>query len=147
MIICEVIRMHVNENMLNEDGITDSTKLDLVARMGGNWYCRANQDSMFEVEKPLSTLGIGVDQIPKRIRESLYLDGNDLGKLGNVERLPSPEEVKTFAEDIRVLEVFENSDNGLEAREALHQYAKELLDNDEVDKAWNVLLCDGLNRV
>ena len=146
MIICEVVRMHVHENMLDDNGITDSTKLDLVARMGANWYARANNDAMFEVEKPLATLGIGVDQIPERIRKSLFLDGNDLGKLGNVERVPSDQELEAFSQEDRIRTIFENTDNGMEAREMLHEYAKELLDNNQVDKAWKALLCDKLNR-
>lgn len=146
MIICEVVRMHVNEAVLDENGITDSTKLDLVARMGANWYARANQGAMFEVEKPLATLGIGVDQIPERIRKSLFLDGNDLGKLGNVERIPNDQELESFAQEERIRTIFENTDNGMEAREQLHEYAKELLDNNQVDKAWKALLCDKLNR-
>ncbi len=147
LIICEVVRMHVDESVCNEAGITDSTKLDLVARMGGNWYCRANADSMFEVEKPLATLGIGVDQIPERIRKSIFLDGNDLGKLGNVERMPNTAELEAFAEKPRIRGIFEESDNGMEARELLHQYAKELLDKNQVEKAWKALLCDKLNRL
>jgi len=146
MIICEVIRMHVDESVLNENGITDSTKLDLVARMGANWYCRANRESMFEVEKPLATLGIGVDQIPDRIRKSVFLNGNDLGKLGNVERLPNDAELEEFAQEERIKTIFENSDNGMEAREQLHEYAKKLLEDDKVSKAWKALLCDKLNR-
>lgn len=147
LILCEVVRMHVDESVLNEAGITDSTKLDLVSRMGANWYCRSNAESMFEVEKPLTSLGIGVDQIPDRIRKSIFLDGNDLGKLGNVERLPNDEELQTFADKRRIRTIFEESDNGLEARELLHQYAKELLDKNQVEKAWKALLCDKLNRV
>ena len=147
MIICEVLRMHVDESVLNEAGLTDSTKLDLVARMGANWYCRANHESMFEVEKPLATLGIGVDQIPDRIRKSIFLDGNDLGKLGNVERLPNDAELEEFAKGSRIRSIFEESDNGMEARELLHQYAKELLNTNEVSEACKALLCDKLNRV
>lgn len=146
MIICEVVRMHVDESALNEDGLTDSTKLDLVARMGANWYCRANGESMFEVEKPLASLGIGVDQIPERIRKSVYLSGNDLGKLGNVEQLPRDAELKEFAQEERIRTIFENSDNGMEAREQLHEYARELLEQNQVKEAWKALLCDKLNR-
>ncbi|MGB0980144.1 MAG: flavin reductase family protein [Croceimicrobium sp.] len=147
MIICEVVRMHVDESVLNENGITDSTKLDLVARMGANWYCRANQDAMFEVEKPLATLGIGVDQIPERIRKSVLLSGNDLGKLGNVERLPNDTEIANYANEERIKNIFESSDNGMEARELLHEFAKELLEENKVNEAWKVLLCDKLNRI
>ncbi len=147
LIICEVVRMHINENILDENGIISMQKIDLVARMGGNYYCRANGDALFEVEKPLAKLGIGVDQIPKRIRESVYLDGNDLGKLGNVEKLPTDAELAEFAEHWKVKEIFEKSANGLEMHESLHQYAKELLDENKVAKAWKALLCDKLNRI
>jgi hypothetical protein len=147
LIMCEVIRMHVNEDVLNENGITDSTKLDLVARMGGDWYCRASGDALFEVEKPILTKGIGVDQIPPRIRSSMFLNGNDLGKLGNIERLPNQQELEEFAEHRRIKEIFESSSDGMEAREELHQYAKELLDKNKVIKAWKALLCDKLNRI
>ncbi len=147
LIICEVQRMHVNDEILDENGIIDPRKIDLVARMGGNWYCRANGDALFEVEKPLTTKGIGVDQIPKRIRQSMYLNGNDLGKLGNVERLPNDQELNEFAQRFRVQEIFSSSSDGMEVREQLHQYAKELLDEGKVQKAWKALLCDKLNRV
>lgn len=147
LIMCEVVRMHVDEDMFNEQGITDSTKLDLVARMGGDWYCRATGDALFEVTKPILTKGIGVDQIPPRIRTSMFLDGNDLGKLGNIERLPNQQELEEFAENYRLKEIFESSSDGMEAREALHQYAKELLDKNKVIKAWKALLCDKLNRI
>lgn len=146
LIICEVVHMHVSEKILDEKGMIDQRKIDLVARMGGNFYSRAHGDSLFEVAKPLTTLGIGVDQIPKRIRESIHLSGNDLGKLGNVERLPGDDEIKACADDSRVKEILENTSNGLEARENLHLYAKELLEENKVEQAWEVLLCDKLNR-
>lgn len=145
LIVCEVLRMHIDEKVLNEDGQIDPHKIDLVARMGGNWYCRANGDALFEIEKPLATKGIGVDQIPKRIRESVYLSGNDLGKLGNVEALPSDSELEEFAENYRVREIFSKY-NGLEVREELHQFAVELLNEGKVKKAWKALLIDKLNR-
>ncbi|AEV33861.1 conserved protein of DIM6/NTAB family [Owenweeksia hongkongensis DSM 17368] len=147
LIICEVVRMHINENILDENGIISMQKIDLVARMGGNYYCRASGEALFEVEKPLAKLGIGVDQIPKRIRQSTYLDGNDLGKLGNVESLPNDAELAEFAENWKIKEIFEKSANGLEMHENLHQYAKELLDENKVSKAWKALLCDKLNRI
>ncbi len=145
LIICEVVRMHIDEKILDSNGVIDPHKIDLVGRMGGNWYCRANDDALFEVEKPLAKKGIGVDQIPKRIRQSLYLSGNDLGKLGNVERMPNDEELEEFAENYRVREILSKYD-GLEVREELHQYAKGLLEEGKVQKAWKALLIDKLNR-
>lgn len=147
LIICEVVRMHINEDILDENGRISMDKIDLVARMGGDFYCRANGDALFEVEKPHIRLGIGIDQIPKRIRESMYLDGNDLGKLGNVESLPNDAELAEFAEHWKIKEIFEKSANGLEMHENLHLYAKELLDENKVSKAWKALLCDKLNRI
>ena len=87
LVICEVLKMHINEAVLDPDGKIDPVKLDAVSRMGGNWYGRAKQ-GMFEVPKPLSRLGIGFDQLPEAIRTSKLLTGNDLAKLANVEVLP-----------------------------------------------------------
>ncbi len=91
LVICKVVKMHIDEKILNENGLIDQQKIDLVARMGGDWYCRAHGDALFELVKPLTTCGIGVDALPEHIRLSNALTGNDLGKLGNVEELPSEE--------------------------------------------------------
>ena len=84
--------MHIDDEILNEEGIIDQQKIDLVGRMGGNWYVRASGEALFEVPKPVRQKGIGVDQLPQRIRESHILSGNDLGMLGNVESIPGKEE-------------------------------------------------------
>lgn len=94
LIICEVLRIHIQEDMLDADGFIDQQKIDLVSRMGGNWYARAHGEALFEVEKPIVTCGIGVDALPAQVCTSALLTGNDLGKLANVEHLPSPELVK-----------------------------------------------------
>lgn len=147
LIICEVLRMHIEESILDHNGRIDPDKIDLVGRMGGNWYCRASGSSLFEVEKPLASIGIGVDQIPKRIRESVILTGNDLGKLGNVEKLPSDEELEVYCQGSSVQNIFNNSTDGLEVREQLHQLAQDLLAEGQVEEAWKALLCDKLNRI
>lgn len=133
MVICEVVKMHVKENLLDADGKIDQHKIDLVARMGGNWYSRANL-GMFEVPKPLSTLGIGVDAIPEEIRNSTTLTGNDLGKLGNVEVLPSEEEIQEYMEENPSLE----SILGLD--QEVHAIAKKYLEKDDPVSAWKILL-------
>jgi flavin reductase (DIM6/NTAB) family NADH-FMN oxidoreductase RutF len=92
LIICKVLKMHIDETKLNEHGAIDQTKIDLVARMGGDWYCRANGQALFELVKPLTTCGIGVDILPEQIRLSHHLTGNELGMLGNVEAIPTPED-------------------------------------------------------
>ena len=133
LVICEVLKMHINEDVLDETGFIDQHKIDLVARMGGNWYSRATP-GMFEVPKPLSNLGMGIDSIPEEIRKSTILTGNDLGKLGNVENVPSEEEINAFLEaDPEIVAV-------LEKREKVHQKAKEYLEKEEPVKAWKILL-------
>lgn len=132
LIICEVVMAHFNENILDEEKKVDPFKLDAVARMGGNWYCRANFDSIFEIAKPLTTLGIGVDQLPAAIRNSTILTGNNLGQLGNVEAMPTEEEVKAFAERHPELSKMEEV--------ARHHKAQEYLASGDVQNAWLTLL-------
>lgn len=93
LVICEVIKLHINEDYLDENGKIDSVKMDLVARMGGSWYCHATPDAMFEIPKPLQTKGIGVDALPEPIRKSDVLTGNNLGRLGNMETVPNQEQI------------------------------------------------------
>ena len=94
LIICEVQKIHIDERVLDENQMVDQKKIDLVSRMGGNWYCRANDTSMFEVDKPITTIGVGVDSLPINIRTSSQLTGNDLGILGNMLTIPTDEEIK-----------------------------------------------------
>lgn len=146
LVICEILHMHISPDIVNNKGEIDQHKIDLVARLGGNWYARASGDALFEVEKPLRTRGIGVDNIPPRIRNSYVFDGNDLGMLGNVDTLPAESDVRTVLDHPRVQAIFSDSSDGLEARENLHHYAKELLDKGKVEKAWKVLLCDNIQK-
>ncbi|MDG3582446.1 flavin reductase family protein [Galbibacter pacificus] len=135
LIVCEVLKMHINEAVLGTDGKIDQHKIDLVSRMGSNWYCRANL-GMFEVPKPLSSIGIGVDNIPSHIRYSKILTGNDLGILGNVDKLPTKEEINTYIEgSIKIREVLSTDDT-----EQIHKKAQELIVQNDVLSAWKVLL-------
>jgi flavin reductase (DIM6/NTAB) family NADH-FMN oxidoreductase RutF len=135
MIICEVVKIHINEAILDANGTIDPMKIDLVSRLGGNWYSRANQ-GLFEVEKPLATLGIGVDAIPDFVKESTVFNGNDLGKLGNVEALPNEEEITIFVKQNFEVKGVLSADDELKK----HQLAKDYLDKNEVLTAWKVLL-------
>ncbi|WP_414000041.1 flavin reductase family protein [Flavobacterium sp. W1B] len=135
LILCEVIRIHIDESILDEDGVIDQYKIDLVSRLGGNWYSRSNQ-GLFEVPKPLVTLGIGVDAIPHHVKQSSVLDGNDLGKLGNIEVLPTIEEVSIFVKQNFSVKGVLSSDD----KEKVHLEAKKYLDNNDVLSAWKVLL-------
>lgn len=135
LVICEVVKMHFHERILDENGAIDQQKIDQVARLGGNWYSRANL-GMFEVPKPLSTLGVGVDSIPKEIRNSSILTGNDFGKLGNVETLPSREEVQKFLkEETGAAEVVKTGET-----DRIHKEAQKYLNKEEPAKAWKLLL-------
>ncbi|WP_281991019.1 flavin reductase family protein [Aquimarina aggregata] len=134
LIICEVLLMHVNKNILDEDGKIDQHKIDQVARMGGNWYTRANK-GMFEVPKPLSTIGIGVDELPLTIKNSNVFTGNDLGKLANVEKIPQKTGALQFVNNHSDIKVRIEQANQIE----IHRFAKQYLDQDDIDTAWNIL--------
>ena len=135
LILCEILKMHIDENVLDANGSIDQHKIDLVSRLGGNWYSRSSE-GLFEVEKPLTTLGIGVDAIPAFIKESGIFNGNDLGKLGNTEILPTDEEVAIFVKESFEVKGILSADD--ESKKLLK--AKEYLDNNEVIAAWKVLL-------
>jgi flavin reductase (DIM6/NTAB) family NADH-FMN oxidoreductase RutF len=141
LIICEVVKIHIDEAILDENGAIDQYKIDLVSRLGKNWYSRSNQ-GLFEVPKPISTLGIGVDAIPNFIKESAVFDGNDLGILGNIESLPTIEEVSIFVKKNFAVKAVLSSDD----QEKLHLEAKRYLNNDDVLSAWKVLLSKGIKK-
>lgn len=141
LVICEVLVAHISESILDDFGVIDPNKLDAVARLGGDWYCRASGDSLFKIAKPLRTMGIGIDSIPDEIRNSLVLSGNNLGRLGNVEQLPSEEEIAAFAKTPEIQEMHVRFKNDPESwLDHLHRFAKEELEAGEVEKAWLILL-------
>jgi flavin reductase (DIM6/NTAB) family NADH-FMN oxidoreductase RutF len=140
LVICEVVAVHVDESVMDEDGKINQHKIDLVGRCGGNWYTRASGDAIFEVAKPLTTMGIGVDAIPSEIRKSKFLTGNDLGKLGNVESLPNETDVNDF-KLIELSELFiELEDHQPELEQKLHEMAHDFLEQDQIEEAWKTLL-------
>ena len=118
LVICEVLRIHVREEYLNEEGNLDQKKLDLVARLGGNWYSRNNENNLFEVPKPLVTKGIGFDLLPNEIKYSKVFTGNDLGMLANTEQLPQG----NFSGD-----------------EQIHSEARKFLLENNIEAAWKIL--------
>jgi len=141
LIICEILLMHINENILTEEKRIDPNKIDLVARMGGDLYCRASGNALFEVAKPNSKLGIGIDNIPESIRHSKVLTGNNLGQLGNVEILPSKEEIESYKNNAVLKDLVERfGDDQRELMLHIHKLAKTLLEQKEVNEAWKVLL-------
>lgn len=140
LVICEVVQIHINENVLDENGMIDQQKIDLVARMGGNWYCRADKNSMFEISKPITTCGIGYDQIPEDIRNSTVLTGNDLGHLGGIEELPNETDVNEY-KLLELSELFVSLEGeSAKLETALHERAKKLLSENKLEEAWLTLL-------
>jgi flavin reductase (DIM6/NTAB) family NADH-FMN oxidoreductase RutF len=141
LIIAEIKLIHIKEDILNAAGLIDQEKIDLVARLGGDWYCRVTGDNLFRVAKPVSTIGIGVDAIPLSIRNSKVLTGNNLGQLGNVEVLPTDDAIETYAQTDEIKDLFDATIGDSQTRELqLHLKAKQLLDAGLVNDAWKVLL-------
>lgn len=141
LVICEVLQIHLDERILDASGAIAPLKLDPVARLGGNWYTKITAESLFKIPKPLTTLGIGVDQIPEEIRFSPVLTGNNLGRLGNVEQLPSKEEVAAFGQTKEVLELKKRFQLDPESwLDHLHRWAQVELESGEVELAWKILL-------
>ena len=140
LIICEIICMHIDESILNENNLIDQTKLHHVARLGGDWYCKVDENNLFKVAKPNMQLGIGVDALPESIRFSKILTGNNLGQLANVHETPTVD--PAFNNDTLKNIIQYYSINPEEMDIELHRYAKELLDAGKVNEAWQVLLSD-----
>jgi flavin reductase (DIM6/NTAB) family NADH-FMN oxidoreductase RutF len=141
LILAEIKVIHINEEILDETGKIDQAKIDLVARLGGDWYCRVTPENLFKVAKPLTTLGIGIDALPKGVRNSKVLTGNDLGILGNIEQLPSAEEIDAANSWLEVKEVLDATIGDTMNREReLHELARLLLQQGKVDEALKVVL-------
>jgi flavin reductase (DIM6/NTAB) family NADH-FMN oxidoreductase RutF len=140
LIICEVVKIHIHEAILDENGMIDQHKIDLVSRMGGNWYCRSDVNSMFEIQKPITTCGIGYDALPKDILQSSILTGNDLGHLAGIENLPD----ETAVNEYKLLELSDLflslEDDAKALEQKLHLRAQQLLKENKLEEAWLSLL-------
>lgn len=140
LIIAKIILMHFQNQYLNDSGQLDTEKLDLVARMGESWYCRASKEALFEIPKPFAKEGIGVDQLPKSIQLSEVLTGNDLAQLGNIETLPKSEAIKEVLKLPEVSSLFSNKKNLVQQRKSIHQLAKSFILTGAVETALKILL-------
>lgn len=141
LIVCEIVMVHISEDVLDANGRIDQHKIDVVGRLGADWYVRASGNALFEVEKPLSTLGIGVDVLPENIRLSHVLTGNNLGQLGNVQTIPSKEDAEAFLNSTEWNDIV--AKYNLESISDSHQVAKLLLENNHVIEAWKWLIVKG----
>ena len=143
LILAEIKLIHIKEEILDEDGKIDQVKIDLVARLGGDWYCRVTPENLFQVAKPLTTLGIGVDALPRGVRNSYVLTGNDLGMLGNIQNLPSDEEIDLVRQLPSVKEVLDATiGDAVNRQRELHELAKEMLGQGQVGDALKVVLLE-----
>lgn len=140
LVICEVLLAHLREDLMDENGRIDPHKIDLVARMGENYYCRASGSAVFEVEKPLQKRGMGVDQIPEAIRLSKVLSGNNLGQLGNVEQIPGQADIEAIRQKPEVAALLNRSLTPKEYTYQMHLLAKKWLEQGKVTDAWRLLL-------
>lgn len=140
LIISRVVMIHINSKYLDGNGKLDTTKLDLVARMGANWYTRVTQESLFEITKPIKTKGIGVDKLPKHIFKTNILTGNNIGRLGNAEKIPTEEELSYFKNTPEIASILQINDNKKRI-ERFHEITKEYLLNENVDSALKAVFC------
>ena len=144
LVIAEVLCMHIDDSILNEAGnMIDQTKLELVARLGGDWYCKVSTDNLFKVAKPNTALGIGIDALPGSIKNSSFLTGNHLGQLANVHELPTID--PGFSDDRlkNIIQYYGLTPNEME--QELHKYAAELLNQEKVQEAWQILLSGSID--
>ncbi|MBI2258185.1 MAG: flavin reductase family protein [Flavobacteriia bacterium] len=140
LVICEVLKIHISEEVLSETGQIDQKKIDLVARMGGNWYCRANGDSLFEIEKPLTTIGIGFDSFPQEILNNAFLNKNEMALLASVESIPDETEVNEY-KLLELSELFITLEkNPNELKKKLYQNASNLIAENKIIEAWKTIL-------
>jgi hypothetical protein len=138
LVIAEVLVMHIDESILNSEGKIDQTKINHVARLGGDWYCKVDESNLFKVEKPNTQLGIGVDALPASIKNSQILSGNNLGQLANVHEMPFVDPAFNDDKLKNIIQYYSISPEEMEKE--LHRYAKELLDANKVNEAWQILL-------
>jgi hypothetical protein len=141
LVICEVIRMHIDDSLLDENKKIDQRKIHHIARLGGDWYCKVDESNLFHVPKPNTELGIGVDALPSSIRNSKILTGNNLGQLANVQKMPVIEHSFYDPNLKNIIQYY--SINPDEMERELHGYAKKLLDEGKIKEAWQVLLAGG----
>lgn len=138
LVICEVLKMHIDDSLLSTDKKIDQRKIHHVARLGGDWYCKVDESNLFHVQKPNTELGIGVDALPESFRNSKVLTGNNLGQLANVHEMPFIDPAFDDSTLKQIIQYY--SVNPDEMEKELHSYAKKLLDGGKVQEAWQVLL-------
>jgi flavin reductase (DIM6/NTAB) family NADH-FMN oxidoreductase RutF len=131
LVIAEILRIHLSENILDDNGNIDQTSLDLVARLGGNWYARINKDALFQLEKPNEKIGIGFDQLPQALVNADWLTKNEKAKLANLNNPPQKEEALKLLNSAYIEKLSTKKSN-----EEIRPIIKDLLNNGDSLKAW-----------
>jgi len=143
LIICEVVMMHLDKSILDEDGKIDHQKVDLIGRMGRAYYTKAGGESIFKIYQPVNVIGMGMDNLPEHIRKSEILSGNSLAALAAFEELPDSDEVESFKTDPRIKQLVERCKNNQDLlQRQSHQLAIEMMEQDKIDDAWKTLMID-----
>ncbi|MEP5341919.1 MAG: flavin reductase family protein [Algibacter sp.] len=140
LVISRIECIHIQEKYLNASGSLDTQKLDLVARMGESWYCRASGEALFEIPKPIYNKGIGIDNLPKHVVDSNILSGNNLGRLGNLEQTPNALQIEKHKKRADIQSIFQIEDEN-ERKDQLHKYAQVFIKNNQPEIALEVLFC------
>jgi flavin reductase (DIM6/NTAB) family NADH-FMN oxidoreductase RutF len=141
LIICEIKLIHISKHILNIHNKIDPNKLQLVGRLGKNWYCDAFDNSLFEINNPTRNIGIGFDQIPDTIKKSKILTKNNLARLASIKNLPSKEDINIFKQQNNIKDIIKRD----KYKDKLHKQAQMYLHQDDVESAWKCLLIDKLN--
>lgn len=138
LVICEILRIHISESILDKDGNIMQESINLVGRLGNDLYSRTNESALFKVKKPTDKVGIGIDALPEEVQYSHILSGNDLGKIGSLTELPTKEEIKILKEAVEVQAIIKSAVN---ISNELQYYAKRLIRVGEIKKALSILFC------
>jgi len=139
LVICEVLKIHVQDFLINSEGNINPKKLNPISRLGANWYSKTNDDVLFEINKPTRNLGVGVNALPNHVLNSKTLTGNDLGKLGSIEKIPSQKEIQAFKKDNHFNNLFTNSTKHVKQ---IHEMAQVFIKKGNIKNAWIILLLE-----
>ena len=143
LIVCEVLMIHIADSVLDSDGSIDPLKMNYIARMGKQNWCRVGVENMFTMPgfKMANELGMGFDLLPEGIRKSKYLSGNDLAQLAASDKIPTEKELFEMR-DVAEVQIVVNKyghDFDLFEKE-MHLLAKQEIYQHNVWLAWKMLM-------
>lgn len=122
LVVCEVLTAHFQEGLIDQEYQVKVENLNLIGRLGQDYYTKVDNNSLFQVEKSSSKIGVGWDKLPKEISENDYLTGNEIAKLSNITSLPKKSLIGKASKDS---EVYKN--------------VKKLIKKNRIVEAWELL--------